>query len=198
MSQNVLQRIDPVILRLHKTLKKLHLVRNFISRLPNGFGVLSLDKLKLSGNRLESLEDDCFLPNMIKAKTWINSNNMLELPLCVQDILDTSSLKIEMNPLRSPPMELLTEGMDVIIDYCLLQLQRLKDVHILLCKSKFIVDRSNVRPYAHGTLIGGTGFLAPDDLKSFDDSLDRHVNGTYYSKSSTLESMVEKITSLRY
>ena len=117
MSQNVLQRIDPVILRLHKTLKKLHLVRNFISRLPNGFGVLSLDELKLSGNRLESLEDNYFLPNMIKAKTWINSNNMLELPLCVQDILDTSSLKIEMNPLRSPPMELLTEGMDVIIDF---------------------------------------------------------------------------------
>jgi hypothetical protein len=85
---------------------------NFISTLPAGIGSLKLTTLKLAHNRLEYLLDDCLRPNLLEtlAVFWVSSNNLIELPHSFVDMKNLDDMKIEYNPMRSPPMELVQEG----------------------------------------------------------------------------------------
>lgn len=197
MSRNLLQKIDSAIIGVKKTLKKLNLMVNMIKRLPIGFGNLRLSELKLSGNRLEHLEDDCFLPNLINAEVWIDNNNLLELPRCIENITNIAGLKIEMNPMRSPPMELLGEGIGPVIQYCRARSKRRDELQKLLKKYNFSANIGRFGSRIKGILIGDTGFLTPNDLRDFDQWVDLHTNDKFFSTPTTIIDVVERVSSLR-
>ena len=105
-NRNWLYEISPGIVEL-KSLIELNLDANFITSLPANIGDLNLTALRLSHNRLEFMEDDCLRPNLINSLAifWVSSNNLIELPLSFVDMKCLDDMKIEYNPMRSPPME---------------------------------------------------------------------------------------------
>ena len=162
-----------------------------------GFGNLRLNEIKLTGNRLKILDNDCFLPNLINAKIWIDNNHLTVLPQCIENITNIADLKIDMNPLRSPPMELLNEGILTVVNYSKARSRRLKKLKRLLIKENFIVNMDCIICKVNGVLSGGTNFLTRNDLNQFDQSIDALVNGNFYLNSNTIEHAVEEIKLLR-
>ena len=107
----------------------------------------------------------------------LSNNNLLELPAMFDGCGRLRLLQIDYNPLRSPPTDLLEEGMHVIIQYCRIRSERVKEVVDLLEEYGFEIEPSHFTPTAHEALTGNTGFLTPRDLEEFDAELDAFLNG---------------------
>jgi len=133
-----------------RTLQELSLDGNFISTLPKGIGNLNLVTLKLAHNRLEYLEDDCLRPNLINTLSvlWVSSNNLIELPHSFVDMKSLDDMKIEYNPMRSPPMDLVQEGMQTVMQYCRIRASRVNELAELLEEVGFETDVANFTPDA--------------------------------------------------
>jgi len=197
LSRNSIRTIDPDLLATHKTLKKLDLKLNMISYLPKDFGKLHLMELKLSGNRLKRLEDDCFLPSLIHTAIWIDNNNLIELPRCIVKLTNLKDLKIAINPFRSPPRDILAKGINFVLEYCRERSRRRDELERLLKKADFVFDLDNCRAKTTKFLNGNTGFLTPKDLRDFDHLVDAHLNGNFLSLSTSITDVVNRIAELR-
>ena len=73
--------------------------------------------LKVAHNRLERLDEGFLAPNLRTTIEclWVSNNNMQELPALFNGVEKLTDIHIDYNPMRSPPVELLSEGMNVII-----------------------------------------------------------------------------------
>ena len=63
---------------------------------------------------------------------WISSNNLIELPQSFVDMKCLDDMKIEYNPMQSPPMELVQEGMQTVMQYCRIRASRINELAELL------------------------------------------------------------------
>lgn len=204
ISRNHLTFIDLSILEL-KRLKYLNLMQNFIERLPlDGLnGMKSLSHLRLSGNKIKFLEDDCFslwYSTKEKGSIWIDSNNLSDLP-CGFEKINTNfiDLKFDKNPLQSPPIQEIllsssslsshtqqerkhddeTEGetpIDTVMKYCENRSFRLNKMKKLLeSKGNFEINHENFRPKVKDIFV----------LSSQDDDDDDETSGSKNSLSKT-------------
>lgn len=107
-------------------------------------------------------------------------------------------MKIEYNPMRSPPMELVQEGMQTVMQYCRIRASRINELAELLEDVGFETNENNYKPEANNVLTGETGFLTPDDLREFDDAVNSFLNGKYYLYPAPAIEMRDKIDDLRY
>jgi len=198
-NRNWLYKIDPNIVEL-KNLIELNLDANFITTLPESIGEMNLTALRLSHNRLAFLEDNCLRPNLINSLAifWVSSNNLIELPQSFVDMKCLDDMKIEYNPMRSPPMDLVQEGMQTVMRYCRVRASRVNELKELLVDAGFETDKSNYTPESKNVLTGETGFLTPDDLKEFDDAVNCFLNGKYYLYPAPAGEMVDKVENLRH
>ena len=73
--------------------------------------------VKVAHNRLERLDEGFLAPNLRTTIEclWVSNNNMQELPALFNGVEKLTDIHIDYNPMRSPPVELLSEGMNVII-----------------------------------------------------------------------------------
>lgn len=71
----------------------------------------------MAHNRLERLDEGFLAPNLRTTIEclWVSNNNMQELPALFNGVEKLTDIHIDYNPMRSPPVELLSEGMNVII-----------------------------------------------------------------------------------
>lgn len=198
-NRNWLYEIEPRMTEL-ASLSELSLDGNFICMLPAGIGNMNLSTLKLAHNRLEYLEEDCLLPNLVDTLNvfWISSNNLIELPQSFVDMKCLDEMKIEYNPMHSPPMELVQEGMQTVMQYCRIRASRVNELADLLEEVGFETDVNNYKPEAKNVLTGETGFLTPDDMREFDEAVDAFLNGKYYLYPAPAIEMRDKIDDLRY
>ncbi|GMI11247.1 hypothetical protein TrVE_jg2968 [Triparma verrucosa] len=198
-NRNWLYALDPGICEL-SALQELSLDGNYISKLPQGIGKLNLKTLKMAHNRLEYLEDECLRPNLVNSLSvfWISSNNLIELPQSFVDMKCLDDMKIEYNPMQSPPMELVQEGMQTVMQYCRIRASRINELAELLEDVGFETDENNYKPEAKNCLTGETGFLTPDDLREFDEAVNCFLNGKYYLYPAPAIEMRDKIDDLRY
>eukprot|EP00520_Triparma_pacifica_P016971 CAMPEP_0118642542 /NCGR_PEP_ID=MMETSP0785-20121206/5887_1 /TAXON_ID=91992 /ORGANISM="Bolidomonas pacifica, Strain CCMP 1866" /LENGTH=1549 /DNA_ID=CAMNT_0006534093 /DNA_START=130 /DNA_END=4776 /DNA_ORIENTATION=- len=198
-NRNWLYELDPGIVEL-SALQELCLDGNYITVLPEGIGKMNLNTLKLAHNRLEYLETDCLRPNLVNSLSvfWVSSNNLIELPQSFVDMKCLDDMKIEYNPMRSPPMELVQEGMQTVMQYCRIRASRVNELAELLEEVGFETDVTNYKPEAKNVLTGETGFLTPDDMREFDEAVDAFLNGKYYLYPAPAIEMRDKIDDLRY
>ena len=156
---NCLYELPDFITRLEK-LKILNLDANELHRLPKGMGNLKLTMLKCAHNRLEKLEPDFLFPNLAEniECLWVSNNNMLELPAMFNNVGNLRELHLDYNPLRSPPPELLAEKMEVIVQYCRIRAERVKEMlNLLVDEYGFDAEPLNFTPIARDCLTGNTG-----------------------------------------
>jgi len=180
-SCNALYELPDSITELSK-LTVLGLDSNRLNLLPDGMGSLSLQVLKCSHNRIEYLDDEFLAPTLLKTlrTLWVSSNNLVELPASIVRLEQLEDLHIEYNPMKSPPAELIAEGMTVVIQYCRLRATRITEIGDFLVEYGFDTDVTHFTPEAVQCITGNSGFLTPEDLQEFDTAVDTFVNGTYY------------------
>ncbi|KAG5190284.1 hypothetical protein JKP88DRAFT_299393 [Tribonema minus] len=114
---------DALTPNLHASLKRLWLSRYLATRMTDTLAALSddarvpnlrasLKRLWLS--RLEALSDDALTPNLHASlkHPWLSRNNLLELPeaFSLLEGLGSNDLRLELNPLLNPPVEIVAEG----------------------------------------------------------------------------------------
>jgi len=157
-------------------------------------------RVRFARRRLEYLEDDCLRPNLTNSLNifWVSSNNLIELPHSFVDMRCLDDMKIEYNSMRSPPMELVQEGMQTVMQYCRIRASRVNELAELLEEVGFETDVTNYKPEAKNVLTGETGFLTPDDMREFDEAVDAFLNGKYYLYPAPAIEMRDKIDDLRY
>ena len=197
--KNFLFQIPP--LKDLKRLTRLNLDANELRTLPKQLGQLPLKVLRASHNRLETLNDDTFGSGTQQNLEYLglSNNNLLELNSCLPTCTKLKTLQCEFNPLRSPPPELLTQGLDVLRRYCDLRDKRIVSVQKVLTDYGYDYDPNHLTPEAYRVLTSGktTGFLTEDDLENFDKAVDRYLNGAYYSHSATDADVIERLDSLK-
>jgi len=198
IGSNLLSELPAGLAKL-ENLQVLSVEKNEIHRLPPGIGFLALRHLKASHNRLEKLERNLLLPNLHDSieTLQVSNNNLLELPAIFDGCPRLRLLTIDYNPMRSPPSELLEHGMHVVIQYCRIRSERVKEVLDLLDEYGFDTDETHLTPTTMQALTGQTGFLTPDDLTQFDAALDAYLNGKYYECPATGPELVDKLDALR-
>jgi Leucine-rich repeat (LRR) protein len=98
-----------------KHLRKLNLEGNKLYNLPVSIGDMSLEVLRVGYNFIEWLPEDMFAGTLGKTIRHFScpENNLLDLPVSLKDVPDTCLLEAEFNPLRSPPLYVLAEGVKV-------------------------------------------------------------------------------------
>ena len=197
-SENCLREVGDFVSEI-SSLRRLDLCRNFLFTV-SGIGVLRLESLKVSNNRIEVLSDDLFYPNLHKSlqELWIDSNNLLELPRSLTALADPDGVHFELNPLQNPPPSLmLEEGISTVMNYIDLRFRRIDQMLKLLEKEKFLVDKGRLCPLAENVIAGNSGYLLPTDLKEFDEAVNLCLNGSFFLYSQSVKDAVRSITVLR-
>ncbi len=133
LGNNQLKSLPPEIARL-TNLKKLNLGNNQLKSLPSEIGQLTnLASLDLHGNRLESL------PSEIGRLTILGTQNLVR-PLMERALQKTGALRFQMqiqqkvlltyehlriddNPLKSPPAEIVNQGTNAVLTFLQAQLE---------------------------------------------------------------------------
>ena len=197
-AKNFLYKLPPLFLL--RNLQRLNLDANELHCLPPKLGDLPLVTLRASHNRLERLDDDTFGPGTTKHLEYLglSKNNLLELNSCLPTCTKLTTLQVEFNPLRSPPPDLLSQGLDVLQRYCDLRDTRISDLQKLLTDYGYEYDPGHLTPEAYRVLTGRTGFLTEDDLEAFDKAVDAYLNGPYYTNTATDTEIVERLDGLKH
>ena len=196
-SCNNIRVIEDGISKLSR-LRRLNLVGNLIRLFPSKFGELKLEVGKFSRNKIEYLHEDIFSPNLgsTLVEFWLDNNNILELPESITKLQKICIMTFDLNPLRSPPLSLLNEGLDAIMSYQLVRNERLSSLYTTLTKRGFSTSRCRFSPFARDVLYGNVGYLTPDDLSQFDDMFDRLLNSDFYLYQGTVEKCVDIVNNL--
>ena len=127
----------------------------------------------------------------------LQANGIVELPGEFRGLRTLTDLKLDMNPLRSPPPDVMIEGADAVLAYSLEREHRIKELATLLRKAKFEFDVASFTPTAIAVLSGEVGYLTQEDQAAFDKAVDRYVNGNFYSNTMTAKQIVEGVSSMR-
>ena len=141
------------------------------------------------------------MPNLVTSIRVISlaSNNLLELPMSFMELDEhLDDMRIEYNPMASPPADVIAEGMAVVKQYCRIRRERMRELADILDEYGFDTDIEHYAPQAHQALTGRTGFLTPDDQSDFDAAVDALVNGAYYKCPVSSAEVVDKVDQLRH
>jgi hypothetical protein len=162
-------------------------------------GHLRVKTLRAGHNRLCSLENDFFLPNLCSSLQLLSllENNLVQLPYSIVDLPNTVKVEAEYNPLISPPSETLSHKFEVVQQYYRIRAVRMAEVASKLRQHEFEVDERCTEPIVENFVVGGTGLLTPEDLRDFDDAVDMYVNADYYRTNANSAEMVSKLVALR-
>jgi hypothetical protein len=179
----------------------LDLDANKLTLLPTTIGNMHLEVLKVAYNRLEILHHDSFRPNLCNTlkSLWLTSNNILELPDSLSDIVCLDDVHLDSNPILNPPAALVSDGIHAIKQYCRKRGERITEILTLITAAGFETDIQRLVPQAAGILMTpqDTGYLTPDDLHSIDQAMDRYVNKDYYKHALSANDLVSRVIHLR-
>ena len=106
-----------------------HLHLNFYS----SFGKLKkLKTLRLSENKIEIIPESLGGSDLSKSlkNLWMDRNKLLRLSESFGEFKALDNCKFDLNPLRSPPVEIFQIGVTRLIDYC-----KVRNNHIFYLKS---------------------------------------------------------------
>ncbi|CAM9250870.1 unnamed protein product [Scytosiphon promiscuus] len=198
LSSNHVYQLPDEIVGLEK-LKTLDANGNMLTHLPPGFGNLRLRSLKLSYNRLETLRHEVFRP-VLKGtlkQLWLSNNNLLQLPDSLVELSKVQEVLMDSNPYKSPPPELLAEGIATVMLYVKIRMKRIDVMHNLILDRGFDTCLDALVPQSCGVLMSNTGYLGPPDLDEFDKAVDRFINGDYYRHPLTAEAILDVAKELR-
>ena len=106
-------------------------------------------------------------------------------------------LNLHMNPLESPPLSLLNEGMETTIKYCAARSHVICNLSKKLTSNDFKVKETGFRSPATNVIIGGHGYLTTGDLCEFDKIVDNIANGKFFYKTQPVDDLVQHIKDLR-
>jgi Leucine-rich repeat (LRR) protein len=179
----------------------LDLDANKLTSLPTTIGNMHLEILKVAYNRLGLLHHDAFRPNLCNTlkSLWLTSNNLLELPDSISDIVCLDDVHVDGNPILNPPAALVADGIHAIKQYCRQRGERLKEILTLITAAGFETDIQRLVPQADGVLMNpqDTGYLTNNDLQNIDSAVDRYVNKDYYKHALSAKDLVSRVIHLR-
>lgn len=98
-----------------------------------------------------------------------------------------TDLRLDGNPLRSPPLALAARGREAIARYSQERDKRLKRLGDVLCEKGLLFRWERLRPVAQGVFAGDRGRLTDEDLSKFDRAVDRYINFDYYNYDTPIE-----------
>ncbi|CAB1109198.1 unnamed protein product [Ectocarpus sp. CCAP 1310/34] len=226
-SNHVYQLPDEIVGLAKLKVETLDVNGNMLTHLPPGFGALRLRSLKLSYNRLETLRHEVFRPklNGTLRQLWLSNNNLLQLPDSFVELSKVQEVQMDSNPYKSPPPELLAEGITTVMQYVRVRMHRIDLLHKLILnrlspqgggqprqqQRKYPISEMpclvNYRgfdtclealvPQCCGVLMSNTGYLTPPDLDEFDKAINRFINGDFYRHPLTAETILDVVQDLR-
>merc|ERR1711871_1118285 len=184
-----------------KRLETLNLNQNLVSKMPKGVHELPrLKGLYLSHNRIRKITESFGLGSLQStlAKLWLYGNNVVELPYSFRFLTTLDDLRLEHNPMRSPPPALALEGPARIRIYLEDRITRNTALKEQLNEKLLRFNTRNLSPQSSEVLIRSkylaadttVGYLNDDDLLYVDKMVDNYINADYYNYELTLQEIV--------
>ncbi|CAK4085316.1 unnamed protein product [Aphanomyces euteiches] len=113
-------------------------------------------------------------------RIWMQANKLAELPVEFGNLRTLQVAEFEGNPLRSPPPDILAQGIVAIHTYLQKRIDRVEELKKLLASAQFEFHADHFTPQTRDLLHTGIMFLLEEDLKAFDKKVDHYVNGAFY------------------
>jgi Leucine-rich repeat (LRR) protein len=181
LGHNRISELPPVFGSM-SCLRYLNLNLNQLRDLPENLGIISLRVLELAGNLFTTIPDALAGPMISTSLTRLNlyKNEMRELPVIFTALVSLHEVQLEGNPMRSPPPDVVEEGLASIARYIHTRFRRLQEMRALLDAAMLHWDRGRLSPHTQKLIVGDTGFLTPTDLTNFDKAVDNYVNAQFY------------------
>ena len=187
-----------------KRLETLNLNQNLVSKMPKGVHELPrLKGLYLSHNRIRKITESFGLGSLQStlAKLWLYGNKVVELPYSFRFLTALDDLRLEHNPMRSPPPALALQGPARIRMYLEDRIKRNASLKDALNTQLLRFHTRNLSPVSENVLVRSTylaadttvGYLNEDDLGKVDTMIDNFINADYYNYDLTLEEIVDWI-----
>jgi Leucine-rich repeat (LRR) protein len=203
LMKNKLRKFPPNITHLQR-LEVLNLNQNSVTRMPKGIHELHrLKELYLSHNRVQRLNESFGLGSLQSTltKLWLYGNNIIELPYSFRFLTSLDDLRLEHNPMRSPPPALALEGPKRIRIYLEDRISRNTAIKDALNTNLLRFNSKNLGPKSLEVLVRSkylaadttVGYLNNIDLKHIDKMVDNYINADYYNYDLTLEEIVDWI-----
>ena len=174
---------------------------NSLSALPGEFAALpALRELRIGHNKIARLQDAfCDSPTLRTSlrKLWAFNNCLVECPQKIVNLKALTDLRLDNNPMISPPPDLLPQGTVAIMRYCRIRAARFSEIKLRLGNIGFGIDDGAFSPVSRRVLVANTGYLTPDDLEAFDQQVDHFVNGAFYLHAPTGAAIAHGIETLR-
>ena len=154
------------------SLTTLNLTGNSLVELTDEFCLLPvLRELRIGYNKIAKLQDAvCDSPSFQTSlrTLWAFNNCLVECPQNIVNLKKLTDLRLDNNPMISPPPDLLPQGTVAIMRYCRIRAARFKEIKLRLVNIGFGIEEPAFSPVAHRVLVENTGYLTPEDLEAFD------------------------------
>ncbi|KAF0701216.1 Aste57867_8290 [Aphanomyces stellatus] len=152
---------------------------NLLSDLPASIAHSNLLDLSLSGNRFTVYP---LVATQLKCirRIWMQANKFAELPVEFGHLRTLEAAEFDGNPLRSPPPDILAQGVEAIREYLQKRIDRVAELKKLLMAAQYGFHENHFTPQSHDLLHSGILFLLPEDLVAFDKVVDHYINGPFY------------------
>jgi hypothetical protein len=111
----------------------------------------------------------------------MQANKLQELPVAFGHLGTLEMVELEGNPLRSPPPEILLQGMTAIHAYLQKRIKRIEELKMLLTSASYRFHTDHFTPTTQDLFLSAsTPFLTPADVRAFETQVDQYVNGAFY------------------
>jgi Leucine-rich repeat (LRR) protein len=202
-TKNRLKTFPPGIEQL-KRLEILNLNQNMLSVFPEGIDNLpKLRELSLSHNRVKVMKLSFGMGALTSTleKLWLYGNQLIELPHTFRFLTTLKDIRIEHNPMRSPPTELSLEGSSRIRHYLEDRMRRMDEIRDQLNVHQLRFSHKNLAPTAIQVLIKSKyqsalttcGYMEEEDLLHVDTMVDNYINGKFYNFDRTCPEIIKWI-----
>ena len=141
---------------------------------------------------------------------WLFNNQLLECPRNIPKLAKLSDLRLDNNPLISPPtvgflvnivclfshhalQDLLPQGVQAVMRYCRIRSTRIDELAVRLTNTHFEFEIDRLTPVSAKVCTGNTGYLTEADLSDVDKKFDHYVNGDFYLHAPTGEEIVMEL-----
>ena len=132
---------------------------------------------------------------------WVNGNSIIELPDSFGNFQMLDQCKLDLNPMRSPPIELFCGGAlgtREVSAYCHHRRLRRETLITLFSSRSIAYKRDNMMPRSTAVLQPPSStHLNPEDMTEFDLAIDQYMNADYFNHDrdavSILDAMVKRI-----